>query len=234
MIPPSERPEDYSMYTTDEPDWLPDPPVTFRFLKRTFDISFSLFALILFAPLLLIIAFLIKSTSKGPVLFRETRLGYHGDPFLVLKFRSMYDRSDRLVSDEYVGSLLGGAYGELGEQPAFKVTNDPRLTPVGRFLRKTSLDELPQLLNVLQGHMSLVGPRPPILYEYEAYQEWHKQRLSCKPGITGLWQIQGKSSTTFDDLINLDLYYIKHQSLWLDIKILLRTPSAVLGDDRAF
>ena len=149
----------------------------------------------------------------------------------------MYFKNDHTIHREYIKRFISAKTDcEQGQQrPAYKLTADPRITPIGRFLRRTSLDELPQLLNVLTGEMSLVGPRPPIFYEFEAYHVWHKNRLlGAKPGITGLWQVEGRSRVKFDDMVRMDLRYAKSWSLWLDIKILLKTPAAVLSGAGAF
>ncbi|SNB46143.1 sugar transferase [Geobacter sp. DSM 9736] len=199
-------------------------------VKRLMDITGSIVGIILFLPFFLGIPLLIKLTSRGPVLFRQERIGQFGRKFTFLKFRSMYVNSDDRIHREYISQLMAGkSYGKEGEGKVFKITNDPRITPLGRFLRKTSLDELPQFFNVLAGQMSLVGPRPPILYEFKDYDVWHRNRLmKRKPGITGLWQVKGRSLTTFDGMVRMDLKYIREWSLWLDIRILLETPLAVL------
>jgi lipopolysaccharide/colanic/teichoic acid biosynthesis glycosyltransferase len=205
--------------------------------KRLMDLVGSLVALILFLPVLVAISIAIKLTSKGPVLFRQVRLSQYGKKFTFLKFRSMYFNNDRSIHEEYVKRFIAGiseAQSTAQQQNVFKLTADPRVTPVGRFLRKTSLDELPQFLNVLKGDMSLVGPRPPVLYECGRYRLWHRQRLlAVKAGITGLWQVEGRSRVKFDDMVRLDIRYAKSWSLWLDIKILLRTPRAVVSGDGA-
>lgn len=209
-------------------------------IKRAIDVAISGSALIVGAPLFLAIALAVKFTSKGPVLFRQRRVGRYGNPFTFLKFRSMYVGNNPAVHQEYVKGLIQGsnANGSAGEPvngAVYKLTNDPRVTAVGRFLRKTSLDELPQFLNVFLGDMSLVGPRPPIPYEVESYDVWHRRRLlEVKPGITGLWQVTGRSRTTFDDMVRLDLQYAISWSLWLDLKILLKTPGAVFAGDGAY
>lgn len=206
--------------------------------KRAMDIAGSLFALVLLAPVYLVIAILIKLTSKGPVLFRQSRMGYCGRPFTFLKFRSMYVNSDAAIHREYVARLIAGKIenGKDGNgSGVFKITNDPRITPLGRLLRKTSLDELPQFFNVLKGEMSLIGPRPPVPYEFEQYDLWHRRRvLETKPGITGLWQVRGRSRTSFDEMVRLDLEYVRSWSIWLDFKILLLTPGAVFSGDGAY
>jgi lipopolysaccharide/colanic/teichoic acid biosynthesis glycosyltransferase len=209
-----------------------------RATKRLIDVLGSLTLLVVLSPIFLVIAGAIKLTSRGPVLFRQQRIGEHGTPFTFLKFRSMYVNNDASQHKEYVRQLIAG---QAAKQPAngtgegvFKLTNDPRITPVGNFLRRTSLDELPQFLNVLRGDMSLVGPRPPVPYEVEAYAIWHRRRLlEAKPGITGLWQVQGRSRVGFDDMVRLDLRYARNCSPWLDLKILVQTPKAVIAGNGA-
>ncbi len=202
--------------------------------KRMLDIAGSLGALALAAPALVAIGVVVKLTSDGPILFRQRRVGQYGGDFTFLKFRSMYADNDPRVHEEYVKKMIAGelpadSQTDASGKAVFKLTNDSRITPIGKFLRKTSLDELPQFLNVLKGEMSLVGPRPPIPYEVEAYDIWHRRRLlAVKPGITGLWQVTGRSKTTFDEMVRLDLQYAKTWSLWMDIKILLQTPRAVI------
>jgi lipopolysaccharide/colanic/teichoic acid biosynthesis glycosyltransferase len=208
-------------------------------VKRLFDIAGSSLMLIALAPLLLTIGILVKFTSRGPALFRQTRIGQHGRRFTFLKFRSMNVDSDAAPHKEYVSQLIAGkaAMRESadGKMSAYKLMDDPRITPVGRFLRKSSLDELPQLLNVLGGQMSLVGPRPPLPYEFACYGTWHLRRIvEVKPGITGLWQVSGRSQTSFDEMVRLDLRYARSWSLFLDVKILLKTPAAVLSGDGAY
>jgi lipopolysaccharide/colanic/teichoic acid biosynthesis glycosyltransferase len=209
-----------------------------RGIKRGMDILGSVFLLLLLSPVFFVIAAAIKLTSSGPVLFRQQRIGEHGVPFTFLKFRSMHVNNDSRHHQEYVRQLINGS---AQKQPTngdgdgiFKLTNDPRITPVGSFLRRTSLDELPQFLNVLRGEMSLVGPRPPVPYEVEAYATWHRKRLlEAKPGITGLWQVHGRSRVGFDDMVRLDLRYARESSPLLDLKILLQTPKAVIAGDGA-
>jgi lipopolysaccharide/colanic/teichoic acid biosynthesis glycosyltransferase len=202
-------------------------------LKRGMDIVASVFALIFAAPIFIFIAAAIKATSKGPIFFRQQRLGQHGEPFVFLKFRSMHVGNDASIHKEYVKKLISGNAERQQcngkSEGVFKLTGDSRITRIGGFLRKTSLDELPQFINVLKGEMSLVGPRPPIPYEVENYDVWHRRRLlEAKPGITGLWQVSGRSRVTFDEMVRLDLRYAKTASPWIDIKILLRTPLAVV------
>jgi len=203
--------------------------------KRVMDVVGSAAAILLFSPVFLVIAAAIKWTSDGPAFFRQERLGCNGKSFTCLKFRSMYKDSDPAKHRNYITKYIGEQQNAAVEPGVFKLKDDRRITSVGRWLRKTSLDELPQLFNVLKGDMSLVGPRPPIPYECNLYDIWHRRRLlSCKPGITGLWQVMGRSRTTFDDMVRLDLKYINEWSLGLDFKILLKTPGAVFGGDGAY
>jgi len=208
-----------------------DRGAMFQVLKRGIDILGSLALLLILSPLLLAIAGLVKLSSHGPVLFRQIRVGQMLKPFMICKFRTMYANAGHGIHHNYVSWFITSS--DKGQEQdtnqIFKLTNDPRITPIGHFLRKTSLDELPQLWNVLVGHMSLVGPRPPLWYEVQQYKPWHRHRvLEAKPGITGLWQVTGRSRTTFDEMVRLDLRYARGRSLWTDIKILLATPMAVI------
>jgi lipopolysaccharide/colanic/teichoic acid biosynthesis glycosyltransferase len=208
-------------------------------VKRTMDVVGAAAAIMLLSPVFCLIALAVRLTSKGPVLFRQQRIGQFGISFEFLKFRSMYESNSAEIHKTYVRDFISGKTGatasDASEKTVFKIKNDPRVTPVGKFLRRTSLDELPQFWNVLKGEMSLVGPRPPVTYEVEAYYIWHRRRvLEAKPGITGLWQVHGRSKTTFDQMVRLDLQYAKKWSPWLDIKILLQTPGAVLSGDGAY
>lgn len=203
-------------------------------VKRGVDVSISSVALLLLSPLLALLALAVKCSSRGPALFRQKRLGQNGRPFTFLKFRSMYADSRSAVHEQYVAKFIAGERAE-SRNGIFKITDDPRVTAVGRILRRTSLDELPQLWNVLRGEMSLVGPRPPLTYEFERYASWHRRRvLEAKPGMTGLWQVQGRSGTSFDEMVRLDLRYARRQSLWLDLKILWRTPGVMLSGKGAY
>jgi lipopolysaccharide/colanic/teichoic acid biosynthesis glycosyltransferase len=211
----------------------------YLFLKRFLDIIGSTIGIILFLPVMMFIAVAIKVTSRGPVLFKQKRVGYHGKEFNFFKFRSMKYKSDDSIHQEYVKKLIKGKSQEINQgnsdNPVFKISNDPRITSIGHILRKTSLDELPQFLNVLKGDMSLVGPRPPIPYELESYQPWHLRRvLEVKPGITGLWQVYGRSRTTFDEMVRLDLQYVSHRNLLLDIKLLLKTLTLFFDSEGAY
>jgi lipopolysaccharide/colanic/teichoic acid biosynthesis glycosyltransferase len=207
-----------------------------RALKRAMDIVGAVIGLVLFSPLMLVIGLLIKVSSPGPILYKQVRLGYKGRPFTFLKFRSMYHNCDENLHQEYVKKLVQGRNHEINNgseaNPFYKIKNDPRITPVGNFIRKTSIDELPQFWNVLKGEMSLVGPRPAIPYEVEEYQNWHYRRIwEVKPGITGLWQVSGRSRTTFDEMVRLDIQYARNWSIGLDVKILFKTIRAVFLAD---
>jgi lipopolysaccharide/colanic/teichoic acid biosynthesis glycosyltransferase len=204
-------------------------------VKRLIDVAGSFIAILLFSPVLAVIAAAVKLTSEGPVFFKQERLGLNGKTFKLYKFRTMYLNNDPGKHKDYIRKYIGEQKNAAVEPGVFKLKNDLRITPVGKFLRKISFDELPQLINVLKGEMSLVGPRPPIHYECDLYDIWHRRRLlSCKPGITGLWQVTGRSRTTFDEMVRLDLEYINKWSLWLDLKIILKTPKAVFGGEGAF
>jgi len=212
---------------------------TGKWIKRSIDIIGALVGVILFSPVMLVIAILIKITSCGPVLFKQERIGFLGKEFTFLKFRSMYTDCSEEKHRQYVTNLIKNTLGTTGDEaeckPVYKMDDDPRVTPFGHFLRKSSLDELPQLINVLKGEMSLVGPRPPISYEVEKYENWHFRRvLEVKPGITGLWQVEGRSSTTFNEMVRLDIAYVNNFSLWLDLKILFKTIWVVLTAKGAY
>jgi lipopolysaccharide/colanic/teichoic acid biosynthesis glycosyltransferase len=200
-------------------------------MKRALDVIGSLTLLALLSPLLAVIASLVKLTSRGPVYFKQVRVGQDAKTFTILKFRTMRVNVDHALHQDFVTSFIkSGSAAASAPTSLFKIANDPRITPVGRLLRKTSLDELPQFWNVLRGEMSLVGPRPPIPYEVEQYASWHRRRvLEAKPGITGLWQVKGRSRTTFDEMVRLDLQYARTSSLWTDLKILIATPMAVIA-----
>jgi len=192
------------------------------FIKRTIDIIVSGLALILLSPLFLIVSALIKLTSPGPVLFAQKRVGLNGRRFLLYKFRTMHEGSHKKLSEFSALNEMKG--------PIFKIKDDPRITPLGKMLRKTSIDELPQLFNVFMGCMSLVGPRPPLPREVAQYKPWQRRRLSMRPGITCLWQISGRNNINFDEWVKLDLKYLDNWSLWLDFKILIKTiPAALFG-----
>jgi len=210
--------------------------------KRAIDIIGSSAALIMLAPLMAAISIAVKLTSEGPILFRQQRVGRDARCFQMMKFRSMRVDNDQRLHEEFVSRLISDRSGqsELSQDPSdgaraqknFKIVNDPRVTPIGRFLRRTSLDELPQFMNVLRGEMSLVGPRPAVPYEVNKYDTWHRRRfMDATPGITGLWQVTARSRVGFAEMVRLDLQYSRSWSLWLDIKILLQTPRAVMKGD---
>jgi exopolysaccharide biosynthesis polyprenyl glycosylphosphotransferase len=190
------------------------------FVKRTFDLVVASALLVVLSPVLLTIAAAVWLSSRGPVLYRSIRPGIGGEPFACFKFRTMLNDADQLQADLESHNEANGAI--------FKIRADPRLTRVGRFLRRYSLDELPQLLNVLLGQMSLVGPRPLPQRDFERLEDWHKKRYLVMPGITGLWQISGRSDLDFDDLVRLDFLYLERWSVGLDLTILLKTVPAVL------
>ena len=208
-----------------------------RFVKRASDILIALPAAFVLSPLLAAISIIIKSASRGPVLFRQERVGMDGRIFLCYKFRTMFWGADEEVHREaYRKNIAGDGEADGGPDDATvygKVKNDSRVTPLGRWLRRSSLDELPQLLNVLKGDMSVVGPRPPIPYEVEEYDLRHRKRLDMKPGLTGLWQVSGRSRLPFEEMVRIDIFYIENWSVWLDLKIILLTLPAILRGDGA-
>ncbi len=214
---------DHYVITIDDQDtkhrWL--------WLKRVMDFVFSLLVLFMISPVMLAIAIAIKMTSAGPILFKQERIGLNKRRFMLYKFRTMVtDAEQRLAEIEHLNEAQG---------PVFKIANDPRITPVGRFLRRTSLDELPQIFNVLKGDMSLVGPRPLPVRDYQGFEkDWHRRRLSVRPGITCLWQVEGRSSIPFEEWMELDMKYIDQWSVWLDLKILIRTIPVVLKGSGAY
>lgn len=195
-------------------------------VKRSMDASLASLLLVLFAPVFAIIAVAIKLDSRGPVLFRQARLGRRIEEFTVLKFRTMkFDSSPELHRD-YIAQL---AAGQADEADLKKLTSDPRVTRVGRLLRRTSLDELPQLVNVLRGEMALVGPRPALEYELEHYQDRHFERFAVKPGMTGLWQVSGRNQVGFTEMLDLDVDYAHKSGFLLDLRILAKTPIAAIS-----
>jgi lipopolysaccharide/colanic/teichoic acid biosynthesis glycosyltransferase len=200
--------------------------------KRVFDTTVAFLSLCLSSPLWVLIAISIKLDSSGPIIFKQTRVGEHGRLFTMLKFRSMHADAAPNVHKAYAKRAIEQNLGPTqmgGHEHSLKMESDPHITRVGKLIRKTSLDELPQLLNVLRGEMSLVGPRPPLPYEVESYQEWHRRRLEVLPGITGWWQVKGRNQVPFDEMVRMDICYIAHMSLWTDIKILFLTPWAMVS-----
>lgn len=204
-----------------------------RLAKRAFDVAVASLGLLLVSPLMLVVAALIKLTSKGPVLFSQMRIGENAHPFKFYKFRSMHVDNDDSIHREYTKKLIeegAAASTEDGGERIYKIKDDPRLIPIGAFIRKYSIDELPQLFNVIRGDMSLIGPRPPVPYEVDVYREWHRRRFEGPPGITGLWQVSGRNRLSFDEMVKLDIEYLENWSLTRDLKILWRTMGVVLFD----
>jgi lipopolysaccharide/colanic/teichoic acid biosynthesis glycosyltransferase len=198
--------------------------------KRTMDIIGALLSLILLSPVMFIITVIIKLVSPGPAFFRQLRVGYMGKTFTMLKFRTMKVDTDTTVHKRYLAKLINGdAHNKNSTEPMTKLDDNLQITPFGKFLRWTYLDELPQLINVLRGEMTLVGPRPPIPYEVKEYLPWHKERIDVVPGMTGLWQVSGKNQLTFNEMVRLDVRYWRKKTLWLDMKILLMTPIVIFS-----
>jgi exopolysaccharide biosynthesis polyprenyl glycosylphosphotransferase len=207
----------------------PLSPVS-QFVKRLEDVIIALFATIILSPLTILIAILIKFDSKGNVFYKQKRVGMDGRQFSFYKFRTMQVNNDDSEHREYLKNYIAGETENNGEETVFKL-NDSRVTRIGKHLRRLSLDELPQIFNVLRGEMSIVGPRPPIPYEVEEYNATQRRRLDMKPGITGLWQVSGRNRLTFEQMLTLDVFYIENWSLWLDLKIILKTiPAMIRGD----
>ena len=244
MVPPFEpffrtsaRPEEIGGITLLHVENLGLYATRAQLMKRAMDLIISSAALLVLSPVLLAIALVIKLDSPGPVFFIQERVGLNGRLFRMIKFRSMRTDCDDSEHKKYLQELIKGdkahAVDEKGN-PVYKIVQDPRITKIGGFIRKTSLDELPQLINVFRGEMSLVGPRPPIQYEVDAYEDWHVRRLNIRPGITGLWQVSGRNRLSFEQMVQLDIQYIERWSLWLDITILLRTVPVNLKLFKAF
>jgi lipopolysaccharide/colanic/teichoic acid biosynthesis glycosyltransferase len=235
--PPNQMTQTWPLYS----DLLEETAITNlqKWIKRAIDIIGALIGILLFSPLMFIIGILIKTTSPGPILFKQERKGFLGKKFTFLKFRSMYTGCDENRHKEYVTDLIKNSHKSANcssdDRRLYKMEADPRITPFGKFLRRSSLDELPQLFNVLKADMSLVGPRPPIPYEVEKYEDWHLRRvLEVRPGITGLWQVKGRSVTTFNEMVRLDISYVNNRSLWLDFKIILETIWVVFSTRGAY
>lgn len=221
-----------------------DKPV-YHYCKRCIDLGLAILALMLLFPVMLVMALLIKVDSAGPIFYTQERVGakrcskngrtsWEIRRFQMIKFRSMVQDADTSIHRAYIKAFIQGQVETSGMDTAlYKLTNDPRVTRVGRIIRKTSLDELPQLINVLKGEMSLVGPRPVPEYEVAGYEGWHHERLATLPGITGLWQVKGRCQVSFEKMVRLDIDYVRHQSLWLDLKILILTIPAVLSGQGA-
>lgn len=198
-------------------------------LKRLLDITISLNLLFLCMPLMVLIALAIKIQSPGPIIYKQIRIGKNGRPFPMFKFRSMYESNNTAVHKKYAQRLIRENLSpqDIGSH-SLKMNGDKRITPIGQIIRSLSLDELPQFFNVLRGEMSIVGPRPPMPYEYELFADWHKKRQTVLPGITGLWQVAARNHVSFDEMVRLDLFYIDHMGLLFDLDIMLRTPFVML------
>ncbi len=199
-------------------------------MKRAIDVIFTLLLLVPLLLVIAIVAMLIRLDSKGPIFFRQKRLGLNGREFIMLKFRSMYvDNDDSLHRSAIIQYMNGEKLNnEAATNNSYKLGDDPRITRVGKFIRKTSIDELPQFINVLRGEMTLVGPRPPLAYEVEYYTPRDWLRLSGKPGLTGLWQVYGRSQVPFRDMVEMDITYLQHQSFWEDLKLIASTPIVMI------
>jgi lipopolysaccharide/colanic/teichoic acid biosynthesis glycosyltransferase len=198
--------------------------------KRTLDLTAACLALILLSPVMLVLAIMIRRDSKGPALFRQTRIGRYGKPFTCYKFRTMFQDASEQAHRAYIEAYSKGQVAAANNPDApYKLNGDPRITPLGHFLRRSSLDELPQLINVIKGDMSLVGPRPDVAYSVALYKDWHKLRLATQPGLTGLWQIKGRGRVSYEEGMRLDCEYVQQQCLRLDVQILLQTIPAVLS-----
>jgi lipopolysaccharide/colanic/teichoic acid biosynthesis glycosyltransferase len=232
-----------------EPILIHDERKGYFFFKRTIDLIITLSALVLLLPIIIIISILIAVDSDGPIFFIQERVGskrkmlngkLYWQPvrFSFYKFRTMKFGADESIHQDYTKAYISHDQEKINEiqgseTETYKILKDTRVTKVGKYLRKYSLDELPQLINIIIGDMSLVGPRPPIPYEVEEYEDWHYQRFQAVPGLTGLWQVTARCSCEFDEMVHLDIEYIKHQSIWLDIKIILKTPLVVLSTEGA-
>ena len=221
--------EDYVTASVQTMDFIQKKPV-YEMVKRVQDFCMALAAMVLLMPIWFIIALIIRLSSEGPVIYKQTQaIGRYGKPFTMYKFRTMYsDQGDAIHRDAVARFIKGEALGAIEDNgkkvPVYKLTNDPRVTPIGALLRKTGLDEAPQFINVLKGDLSLVGPRPALRYEFEQYTERQKERFLVLPGITGLYQVTARSQVPFDEAIEIDLEYIRRRSLWLDLKIMVKTP----------
>jgi lipopolysaccharide/colanic/teichoic acid biosynthesis glycosyltransferase len=229
---------------------VPAEPITARdgwypTVKRGFDITIASALLIALSPLLALVALLIKLDSRGSIFFAQERVGArrHSDasgnsnweikPFRVLKFRSMVNNADQTLHEAHIRAFVSGTLDLEDKETTIKLHDDPRITRVGKWIRQTSIDELPQLINVVKGEMSLVGPRPVPVYEVEGYQPRHYERLHAVPGITGIWQVEGRGQVTFEEMVGMDIWYVRNASLWLDLKIMAQTIPAVLRGEGA-
>ena len=218
---------------------LTEPKRVYELIKRVQDTVLAATALVLLGPIWLLIAFLVKATTPGPAIYRQRNVGRYGRQITLYKFRTMYANSDDAIHRRAVARFVKGEAEETIEQngqnvKVYKMTQDPRITPIGRFMRKSGLDEIPQLFNVVKGELSLVGPRAPLLYEYAHYSERHKKRLEVMPGITGLWQVTARSMVPFEQMVDIDLDYANRRSYWLDLKIMLLTPYVLITGKGAY
>lgn len=204
---------------------ITDIAIGYKFFKRVIDVVCSLAGLLLLSPVLIIISILIKLESDGPIIFSQDRIGYKGQKFKMYKFRSMVVNAEELKKKLSEQNEMSG--------PMFKMKNDPRVTKVGKFIRKTSIDELPQLINILKGEMSLVGPRPSLPKEVKEFEPWMMERLEVKPGLTCYWQVSGRNAIDFEDWMKLDIKYVRERSFWLDIKLIFKTFFVLFGDEHA-
>lgn len=205
---------------------ITDITIGYKFFKRVIDVVCSLAGLLLLSPVLIIVSILIKLESDGPIIFSQDRIGYKGQKFKMYKFRSMVVNAEELKKKLAEQNEMSG--------PMFKMKNDPRVTKVGKFIRKTSIDELPQLINILKGEMSLVGPRPSLPKEVKEFKLWMMERLEVKPGLTCYWQVSGRNDIDFEDWMKLDIKYVRERSFWLDIKLIFKTFFMLFGDEHAF
>ena len=199
--------------------------ILYEVIKRIIDVVASFTGLILLSPLILIVSILIKLESKGEVIFKQKRVGLNGKEFYMYKFRSMVINAEELKEQLESQNEMSG--------PMFKIKDDPRITNVGKFIRKTSIDELPQLINVIKGDMSLVGPRPSLPKEVKKFEQWMMERLEVKPGLTCIWQVSGRNNIDFEDWMKLDISYVEDRNLWIDIKLIFKTVFVLFGDKNA-
>lgn len=204
---------------------ITDITIGYKFFKRVIDVVCSLVGLLGLSPVLIIVSILIKLESDGPIIFSQDRIGYKGQKFKMYKFRSMVVNAEELKKKLAEQNEMSG--------PMFKMKNDPRVTKVGKFIRKTSIDELPQLINILKGEMSLVGPRPSLPKEVKEFEPWMMERLEVKPGLTCYWQVSGRNDIDFEDWMKLDIKYVRERSFWLDMKLIFKTFFVLFGDEHA-
>jgi lipopolysaccharide/colanic/teichoic acid biosynthesis glycosyltransferase len=215
---------DYTVHPGISPSTLAVSRAAMARSKRVLDVALAGALLVLTSPVWLGLALAIGATTRGPILFRQQRIGLGGVPFTVLKFRTMHHRASEEAHERFVTSMISALPAMASPRAIHKLQDDLRITRVGRWIRRTSLDELPQLINVLRGEMSLVGPRPPLAYEVAKYKPWQYERLAVRPGITGLWQVSGRNRLTYFEMCEIDVLYVRSWSFWTDLRIILRTP----------